>query len=763
MGPPHPGRVVRLGSVSSRLAAGLAAGLAVCAPAAADNFLVLVADDVGVDKVGAYRDGECIEGECPTPPPTPHIDALAAAGVLFRNAWANPVCSPTRVGLLTGRHAHRTGVGNIVDDAANELGLDPAAANFANLLRAQGYDTAAFGKWHMTGCQTQDGTCTGTAHDNALHPIQAGFDYYVGTRANPSYCSYEKVVSQRTGPGPQDIAVQVFPDFDTYAPVEMTDAAIAHIPLMSEPWVVYVGFNLSHAPYHDVPTSPVGCTQTATGPVVDRYDAMTTALDGEIGRLLTALASGFDVLDRTTIVFLGDNGTPSLATVAPFVPDQAKSTPYEGGINVPLLVAGPDVAGGAAGGESGALVEALDVFATLMEIAGLAPCGGGGCGEDAVSLVPYLQDPTLPSLRSFAYSERFWPNTHGDPDVIRRMVRDERYKLVWRNQWTSAGARLYDLEDDPLETTDLLETSLSAEASLAFDALAAALNSITGICLGPDDADADCVDDAADNCPSVPNGPGEAARCGGDQLDSDGDGLGDACDDALGPARFSQDHAFACNFDEIPARLDLEGQADGTNVSGATVIATSALPEAAVGVVFPAGVPDVVPPSGAPLDLRVIANAGPHPTLSEPNSLGVDDAIHGHRIAAGTPIALGFDTSLVAFGLSVVVPGEPGVDIPDGALVLSVPGAPASPLRASDARWVGNASGADHWAYFLGAISAAPFTQVTLAPGASVADDAFFYLLDDLIPVPEAGFEALWGAGLVGLALAGRGRLSLRP
>ena len=71
---------------------------------AVDNFLIIVGDDLGVDKIGVY-------GEGPSPPPTPTIDSLALEGVLFRNAWANPTCAPTRAAALTGRYGFRTGVG----------------------------------------------------------------------------------------------------------------------------------------------------------------------------------------------------------------------------------------------------------------------------------------------------------------------------------------------------------------------------------------------------------------------------------------------------------------------------------------------------------------------------------------------------------------------------------------------------------------------------------------------------------------------------
>jgi arylsulfatase A-like enzyme len=85
----------------------LAAALLSAPAAAQGNVLLVIADDVGVDRIAAY-------GAHPEAGPTPVIDALAAHGVLFRTAWSDPLCSPTRAGMLSGRYAFRTGVGDVI-------------------------------------------------------------------------------------------------------------------------------------------------------------------------------------------------------------------------------------------------------------------------------------------------------------------------------------------------------------------------------------------------------------------------------------------------------------------------------------------------------------------------------------------------------------------------------------------------------------------------------------------------------------------------
>jgi hypothetical protein len=130
---------------------------------------------------------------------------------------------------------------------------------------------------------------------------------------------------------------------------------------------------------------------------------MVEALDTEIGRLLSSLPPA--VLANTMVLFVGDNGTNAKVTVPPFDVDHAKSTLYEGGINVPLIVSGPEVQ--VPGSEVSALVDTTDLFATVLELAGSSAASRAPL--DSVSLVPYFADPGTPPARSFAYAELFVP------------------------------------------------------------------------------------------------------------------------------------------------------------------------------------------------------------------------------------------------------------------------------------------------------------------------------------------------------------------
>ena len=140
------------------------------------NVLVIVADDVGVDKIYAY-------GEHPDAPPTPNIDQLAAQGVLFRRAYAQPWCSPSRACVLTGRYGFSTGVGNPVNQNVPESGLPLSEITIPELLDAgvpAGIATAAIGKWHLASLASGD----------VLHPNEQGFEWFEGTPGNFSSDDY---------------------------------------------------------------------------------------------------------------------------------------------------------------------------------------------------------------------------------------------------------------------------------------------------------------------------------------------------------------------------------------------------------------------------------------------------------------------------------------------------------------------------------------------------------------------------------------------
>lgn len=396
------------------------------------NIVFILADDLGVDMVGAY-------GKSPSAPCTPSIDALADRGLMFRNAWANPLCSPTRAELMTGRYGFRTGIGTVVTNDTQGLSLDEIT--LPEIL--PGYDTTCVGKWHLSGSFPD------------THPNESGFRHFAGflPGAVQSYFNWGKVVD--------GVSAVSF----TYTTIDITNEAIAAIHGMQEPWFLYVAYNAPHSPFHVPPSAlcpGVGCTCTNL-PTFRNFPlkarAAAEAMDTEIGRFLAAL----DTIDPDAyVIFAGDNGTAPDVCQPPYVPSHAKGTVYEGGLNVPLIVRGPDVVHA----ESQALVQMVDVFATVAELA-RAPSFATSGASDSVSFVPYFHDPSL-ALRSTMYAEFFTPNGASHYTQYRRAVRDARYKLV---RVMGAPDELYDLALDPFERTNLLPNTTVAQQS-AYESLA---------------------------------------------------------------------------------------------------------------------------------------------------------------------------------------------------------------------------------------------------------------------------------------------------
>ena len=435
------------------------------------NVLIVVADDLGVDRVASYgwrnEQGGAVSG------PTPTIDRLAARGVLFRNAWSNPVCSPTRATCLTGLYGFRTGIGRWIRQERcppTEYGLSTDLIALPEVL-PEGYRRPALGKWHLASCRREP--------ESLLHPVATGFELHAGSLANirvadgHSYFDWLKVSSRAGGPSSEE-------RITVYATTDTTDDAIRVISSFGdEPWVLWLAYNAPHGPAHEPPLElftggPIEGTP-AENPF-PHFKAMVEALDTELGRLFDSIPD--EVMERTTIVFFGDNGTRGDFIEAPFDPTHGKGTLYNGGVNVPLIVAGPAVDADARGTESDALVNATDLFASVVELTG----GDARSAVDSVSFVPYLADPSRASIREHAFAEIFDPNfaPPGSPRNHGVAIRGARYKLIRRADGTD---ELYDVIADYHEQDDRLAggaDELSADERAAYAGLARALAELLG-------------------------------------------------------------------------------------------------------------------------------------------------------------------------------------------------------------------------------------------------------------------------------------------
>jgi arylsulfatase A-like enzyme len=446
------------------------------------NLLLVVLDDVGIDELHAMQTD-------PAAAPTPNLDQLAADGIRFPNTWSNPVCSPTRATLMTGRYGFRTGIGSNVD-VGDAVGLDANRDLTLPAALAPTYESAAFGKWHLAG--------EGTSISPLTHPNESGFDHFVGARENISdYYAWTRIENG------------VESQSSIYQTTELANAAIAQIAQMPEPWFVYLAFGAPHAPYH-VPPSGLYSTPLSGPPENSaraHYDAALEAVDFELGRILASIPTSERA--RTTIIVIGDNGPP--AAIRPSDAGRVKGSVYEGGIRVPLIVSSSRIPADQRGSISSALVASVDIYPTLVELSGSL-----ANGVDGVSLVPYLDDPRLPSLRETLYSERFRRNGFSPPIIAKRAIRGTRFKLVSER---CDDLNLFDLANDPSETAPLTPP-FAPNALAAYHSLRAERNALTG-CECTFDADGDGICDHLDNCLGLANSS---------QVDTDGDGNGNGCD-----------------------------------------------------------------------------------------------------------------------------------------------------------------------------------------------------------------------------------------
>jgi arylsulfatase A-like enzyme len=414
------------------------------------NILLVLIDDIGVEKVAHYGIGA-------PAPPTPTLDQLANDGLRFSHAYSHPVCSPTRAGLLTGRRPWRTGIGWAIEPfSAHGLLLDEVT--LPELLQRElgfQYTSIFVGKWHLGNKDVP----------MAFHPKLQGFDTFTGTVGN----LYEKFAFDSY---PQDYTDWELVKDDNvtrvvdYNTTRLVDEMLEEVSAAPEPWLAMLAFNAPHHPFNNPPSELFSAGELSSDDVVNRYNHMIEAVDMELGRLLQTL--GPAVLARTTVVVMGDNGTPDVVADT-MDPERVKDTPYEGGVRVPMYITGPWV--NTPGRVVTHPVHLDDMFATLAEVAGADPMASG-VENDSVSLVPLLQDPGASSPHAHVFSEVYGPI--GGPYIFwDRMIRGGQYKLI---QHIDGSEELYDLQGVDFEGLDLLTLdSLTSHQQAGFDDLIAGL------------------------------------------------------------------------------------------------------------------------------------------------------------------------------------------------------------------------------------------------------------------------------------------------
>lgn len=272
------------------------------------NVLILLADDMG------YADLGCFGGKALSP----NLDKLANEGIKFTHFYAPaPNCSPSRTGLLTGRMPSRVGMYNY-RKTGHTMHLPASEITIAELLKEQGYQTAHFGKWHLS-CLPQD------AKLNQAQPREQGFDYSLGTENNaePSHLNPGNFVRNGEMVGETD-------GYSCQLLAKEVKHWVQNFYNKEQPFFMYVAFHEVHSKI----ASPDAMIQNYPGfsKKEAEYLANVENMDDAAGKIFQELESR-GLLENTLVIFASDNGPEKPGKKGEL--RGMKSEVYDGGIRVP--------------------------------------------------------------------------------------------------------------------------------------------------------------------------------------------------------------------------------------------------------------------------------------------------------------------------------------------------------------------------------------------------------------------------------------------
>lgn len=391
------------------------------------NIVLILADDLAWNQVG-YHGGDFYE--------TPSIDSIARAGMRFSNAYsANPVCSPTRASLMTGKNPARLQITDYIPGSPYPYArlLRPAEVpalaleetTLAELAKSVGYATGHFGKWHLN----------------------VDKDYVPGRPKDPRSQGFDDVLTTVKPEYEDD------PAADAHHAEEITERSLAFIDAHREvPFFLYVSHHTVHRPLLEKPEliakyqAKPGADEPVNNPIMG---AMIETMDIGVGRILDRL-DAHGLSEHTLVIFYSDNGGfEQLQAQDPF--RGGKAMLWEGGLRVPLAVKWPGVV--EAGSRSDELVTSDDFFPTFADALGIS---GLPADVDGLSLVPALTGKGALGRTTLYFH---YPHYHHLGYMPAGGIRRGDYKLIEWFEGSIAGVgpavSLFNLADDPGESRDL--------------------------------------------------------------------------------------------------------------------------------------------------------------------------------------------------------------------------------------------------------------------------------------------------------------------
>lgn len=416
------------------------------------HIVLIMADDVGIDGFGCYG-GDAYA--------TPRIDRLAAEGLRFTHAYSQPLCTPTRVQLMTGKYNQRNWIAFGI--------LDPRERTFGHLMKQAGYRTCIAGKWQLQSYDPPDFPNAQRRRGLGMKVGEAGFDEWSlfhswhtedkGSRyANPTFDRNGEIVGPVEGGYGPDTSVDFLLDF------------LKRHRDSGDPMFLYYPMALPHWPMVPTPDSeewkdPSRRLEEST----DYFPDMVAYMDKAVGHLVDGIAE-LGLRDDTLVLFYSDNGTDARITTSLNGEEYpgGKATPLQTGIRVPLIASWPGTVAG--GSTSDALVDASDFLPTLADLAGTEI--PADWQRDGISFAPLLVGKERDQERDWAF---FWydPRPGWDKERFSRHVfaLDHRYKLF-------DDGRLFDITGEGFREEPLDANNLTPEAESARKKLRAAIDAM---------------------------------------------------------------------------------------------------------------------------------------------------------------------------------------------------------------------------------------------------------------------------------------------
>jgi len=395
------------------------------------NIILILADDLGVETIGSYG-GESYQ--------TPALDRIASEGMRFENAHAQPLCTPSRVKLMTGKYNFR--------NYKHFMYLDPSETTFAHSLKKAGYRTVISGKWQLVD--------NGIDDVEGMLPEHSGFDDHFLWQVRR-----KDATSRYWGPRITDNGRLINYPKNQFGPDLFNQRVVNYIKQSGEqPFFIYYPMALPHLPLVTTPDS-----LEASGKE-EQFSGMIAYMDKLVGQVKDAVVEQ-GIAENTVILFVGDNGTDRRITSVRNGVEVSggKGKTSNSGSHVPFMAWWPKTIEPAQADHN--LINLSDFFPTLMELADTSMPADHA--RDGISLVDVLKGNSSSPIRS----EQF---IHYNPQWMHfpaRYAFDGTWKL-----YENGG--LYNTVEDAEENINLLDTTLDAVAAKAQKRLIQKLESMPG-------------------------------------------------------------------------------------------------------------------------------------------------------------------------------------------------------------------------------------------------------------------------------------------